>query len=314
MTLLAGAQLVGQIGQGPGTTREAALSGTSAGACCRLEWASTTTVKLNPYGGSALLVDTDVIALPAAGFTLGTTDNLITAAGADAGAAMAIDTLYHVYFGGTRPAFGAQSLRGSATAPTLVGGAYYLGAAGEATQWRYVGQVRTISNVGVPNFADSLTQRLVASYYNRRRRRLFTCPGYADGGSQTTYTFTNTVHAALNAGAGASVEYLTFGEDAPQLNGHFQLALAGVADVVLGLECAAAIAGTDPIVAVRFNIADADKPGAVTHSDAAASGYRTATLTGSNLSAATATIAADFNRLGAVADPAATYLEAAVWL
>lgn len=282
------------------------LAGARQGYCGgRLVWSTVAIVLFSPYVGNDIEVSGYIMPIDAAGIALNVADNLIDATGADAGAAMAAAaTTYAVYLSNRTVAFGAATLRASTTMPTLVRGTLLLGTTGDAANWRFLGWVRTNAT---PQFVDSVTQRFVINYYNRLLLRMFTCPGYVNDTSQTTYNVAAATHAALNGGTGASLEYIANGEDAVNLFAHFQASLVGAGDFLGGIEVAAAIAGTDPAVVARLNSAsnDADVSAALIETPAA--GYRTATLTGAAL-ATTTSLCADTVRAGAAADPPTTYL------
>ncbi len=76
-----------------------------------------------------------------------TTDNILTSAGADSGAAAAANTTYCVYASNSLPVFASSDLRLCATAPTDG----YLGAAGDAQYWRHVGWCRTDASTQFTN-------------------------------------------------------------------------------------------------------------------------------------------------------------------
>jgi hypothetical protein len=82
-----------------------------------------------------------------------------------------------------------------------------------ATTRRYVGTIRINATGGQTE--DTATQRFVANYYNRVSRRLFSCPAYADGNSQTTYTTTSLTWAEANGGTGSKVEFVSCNGEIP---------------------------------------------------------------------------------------------------
>src|SRR5437016_14441337 len=63
----------------------------------RLQADSTTQMSLQRYSGDTVEVNGLNVSIGTSGITRLTTDNLITSTGADAGAAMAVSTLYYVY-------------------------------------------------------------------------------------------------------------------------------------------------------------------------------------------------------------------------
>lgn len=188
-------------------------SGTGAGVFeGRLSYVDTTHVNLGRYSGDAITINGSSQAIGSAGLTLITTDNLITNTGADSGGAMAINTLYYIYASNSAASFGASGVRGSTTAPTRFNGTYYLGTSGNAANWRFVGWVRTISNAGTANFADSETQRLVVNYYNRQLKRMYSNPAYVNDNTLTAFVFTSATWAGVSAGAD-TLQFISNGED-----------------------------------------------------------------------------------------------------
>lgn len=143
------------------TAQEHMLSG-------RLERQSATQLRYNVYAGRYLEINGEVYTVDgtAAGGQIDTTDNLITATGADAGAAMGASTVYYVYCSNASASPFASDCRGSTTAASAYRGGQYLGTSGNAANWRLVGLVRTN---GSTQFVDSASQRFVLSYFNRRR-------------------------------------------------------------------------------------------------------------------------------------------------
>lgn len=182
----------------------------------RLQRDSATQVSLQNYKGAVVEINAERVAIGSAGFTLLNTANLITAAGADSGGAPAVTTLYYVYVSNSKATFAALGIRLSATAPSLLNGVKYLAAAGNGANWRFVGWIRTISNGGTVNFADSITQRLVINYYNRLDVQLFSSPGYVDDAAGSGFTeANNNVWHELHAATGdAHLDFISNGEDA----------------------------------------------------------------------------------------------------
>jgi hypothetical protein len=140
---------------------------------------------------------------------------------------MAASTLYYVYLSNSNATTFASSLRGSTTARTSFNGIRYLGASGNASNWRFIGYVRTD---GSTHFVDSLTQRFVINYYNRRVLPLHTDPGYNNDNSETTYSTSSTTYTEGNGGTGSKVEFIANGEDGSNYQATFVIVTAsGVA-------------------------------------------------------------------------------------
>lgn len=126
----------------------------------RLDYNSTTSVKLQGVDATSKKIVVNSYAVDCStALVCNKTDNLITSAGADAGSAMSVSTLYYGYVSNHLATFAPSSLRFSTTAPTNG----YLGATGNAANWRYVGDCYLWSD---GNFKDEATIRAVRSEYN----------------------------------------------------------------------------------------------------------------------------------------------------
>lgn len=101
---------------------------------------STTQFQIGPKGAlrDTIAVNNELVSV-ATPFTCDTTDNLITAIGADAGSGPSASTLYYAYVSNSQASFAPSDLRLSATAPT----AGYLAGSGNGAHWRFVGAVAT---------------------------------------------------------------------------------------------------------------------------------------------------------------------------
>ena len=244
---------------------------------------------------------------------LNVADNLLTAAGADSGGAMAVNTTYAVYVSDPTVAYQPASVRASATLPVRVNGVYYLGAAGDAAKWRFCGWVRTIDNGGVPEFTNTVLQRFVINYYNKRTLKLFRCPGYLDDNLQTTYTAQKAAWGVIKANDYA-LEWIDNGEDGSPFRAQISWAATLVTHFVyIGI-------GLDSITSPKASGQDITAPLA-TGIDVYS--YPTSTIADPHATPGTArsanylcwtnnnveTIFADDDRKGAAADPAITYIE-----
>lgn len=181
----------------------------------RMQRDSATAISLRPYKGKSVVVNGEIVGTPTGGRSCANTDNLITATGANSGGAPTVNTLYYAYVSNGRASYASRSLRLSASAPTTLRGQKYLASSGNGANWRFVGWVRTISNGGTPNFADSLTQRLVINYHNRRDLPMITCPGYVDGNNNTTFNESaSATWKEIHAGTGdGHLDFVATGED-----------------------------------------------------------------------------------------------------
>ena len=144
-------------------------------------------------------------------FYVDTSTNLIDANGISTGANPSASTLYYAYMNPE------GTLRLSATAPSFYEGRKVLSATAEGRNWVFLAFAYTNAST---QFEDDDDGRHVANYYNRVRKRLFTCPAYSNGGTETSYSHTNTAYAAANAGTGATVSYIHNGEDCPEFTVH----------------------------------------------------------------------------------------------
>lgn len=285
----------------PGILPYALLANTFQG---RIERTSATVVTLNRYNGDLVVVNNVEVAIGTSGIALATTDNLITATGADAGAAMAASTLYYVYVSNSSASFAPSDLRASATAPSRVSGVYYLGTSGNALNWRFVGYVRTSS---ATEFVDTETDRGVSNYYNRRPLTLRLRPGYVDDNLVTTYVFAAANFTAVNGGTGATMSFIANGEDAvtAHLSANFSSAAGSNGRMGLGIDST-----TQPENAQVCDSAlalETTPPLTITP----AQGYHTISMLIQS-GGVSVTVYADHSRLGAAADVPGTMAYATV--
>lgn len=196
---------------------------------------TATSLRLDRYSNAQAVSNGEVVEVNLA-MALLTTDNLIDADGDDAGAGgMAASTLFYVYVSNGGATFAPNQMRASATAPTVVEGVYYLGASGNAANWRFLAFVATDA---AAELRDDPAARLVVNYYNRRPLSLFACPAYVDDNAQTTYALNTAAFAPINGGTGDSVTWISNGEDAAwlQADAHFSSAGASTAYVGVGFD------------------------------------------------------------------------------
>lgn len=168
------------------------------------------TLTLLPYKGNQILINGLSTTVPGAGMARLVGANLITAAGADSGAPGAASTLYYVYVSNAKASFSPSSIRLSATAPTLVNGVKYLGGAGNALNWRFVGWVRLNAT---PQFESSETSRFIVNYYNRLALTLFCAPGWSDSNAFGVTLMPQGAWGLLNGGVGDGFKWIGNGED-----------------------------------------------------------------------------------------------------
>ena len=293
------------------------------------------TIGLKAYTSTLVEVDGELLDLCSGvdGPRCGTGDSLINSQGGETGVAPGSSTLYYAYVsnangslapsGGSAGSEGACTprLRLSATAPSFIqrsalGGVStspwqqatlgkYLGQTDQARRWRFVGWVYTTSGSG---FADSDTQRFVANYYNRIKKRLFPCPAYNNNNAVTTFTLNSGSWTAMNGGTGAKLEYISNGEDSVHFHASMSKADAGGAPThAIAFEEGSA----NNIVAGKMNIV-AGTYGTITVSYVAqpGEGYRYVQFMGRN--SVSHSIHADQGRNGASADVPESFICAEV--
>ena len=267
----------------------------------RLIYASATSLSIEGFGRRGE-VNGGLMACSSLAPLVSTSENTIDAAGADSGNPPSASTLHYVYLRQS----GTLAL--SETSPTAVDGVPYLGASDEAAMWAFVGWAYVNAST---EFEDSDTARHVISKYGRRPKRLLARPAYTNNNAATTFALNTATWAALNAGTGDSVSYISNPDLPVQGEAVFTLGAAttGVVHVGVGYN------GTTPDFAAGFgNLSLAGSSVAVPIYVAAANPVTAKTLDlVAMTSAAAATFAADLARNGASADPCATFLLAWVW-
>ena len=273
----------------------------------RLDLTSSTQITLLRHNGGKIVVGTEYVD-PGSGLILVTTDNLITSTGVDAGGAMAANTLYYLYVSNSLASFAPIDLRASTTAPSLVGGVYYLGSSGNALNWRFAGLARTNGSVQVE---DNTTNRLLLNYYNRKKKTLLAAPGYIDGNSFSSYTTSSTAWTPANGGTGSRISFLSFGSDNEvEFHAHF-IADPSVSQIAaLGIS---ALDSTTDTKVMTQTPTGARGIGSISWSTLPTDGYHTCDLL-VRVSGGVGIYYADNERGGAVSDPYLTYLHGIVWL
>jgi hypothetical protein len=166
-----------------------ALLGAVSANDVRLEYVTATSLQLaGMYGTTGKITINGTNLDCSASFpTVAPTDNLITATGADSGGACGASTSYTIYASNSLATTFPSDVRLSATAHT--GG--YLGAAGNALNWKLVGWCKTTA---ASQFAFSATQKLVCSKFNPRFLTAYVT-------ESTSHTYANTWRIWNNASA-----------------------------------------------------------------------------------------------------------------
>lgn len=292
----------GLVGTDNTTTYNLAPKDTFEG---RLSRTSSTQCTLAGFGrGEVIEIDGDSILISSlSSANLDTTANLLSSTGTDSGGAMGASTLYYVYVSSPTASFAASSVRASATAPSLLNGVYYLATSGNGAKWRFVGWTRTN---GSTQFVDTETQRFVINFYNQRPLHLFSCPGYNDNNTQTSYTFTSTTWQAANGGTGSKIEWIADGMHSAEFHASGLLGTSGGnAFIGIGIDSTA-----NAKVGGFANLGTFATP-SLTWAETPAAGYHAADLL-QRVSAGTGTFYADEVRGGSATDPRYTYIEAMI--
>lgn len=264
---------------------------------------------LLPFNGNQIEINRKLLTVPTLGLTRNVADHLIDGAGADAGVAPSVSTLYFVYVSNANATFSPSSIRLSATAWTTVNGVRYLGNVGNALNWRFVGWAKTDAT---PQFVSNETSRRIINWYNKLRLPLLANPGYVDDNAPTIYQVSSTTYVELNGGVGARVDFISNGVDAIDFSGIFCAqagpgfsALFGLGiDTVAGPESFCLVGATGTIV---------NETATTRYCDILSEAAHFVALLGlTNSGSAAANIFADFERDGAASDPRGTLVRGTV--
>ena len=188
---------------------------------------SATTLNYARDNGNKILINGSVRTIPAAGYSRVFNESLIDATGADTGAGTVADTFYHAYVSNGLATFSPDSLRLSSTAPTLVDGVNYLGAAGNALNWIHIGWVFTNATnrfdtqeyAGPPYAAGSFDANFhIMNRYNRRLINVLSYPSYTDDSANNFFTTAaSAVIVGINNGNGDNFSIISNGEDETEM-------------------------------------------------------------------------------------------------
>ena len=175
----------------------------------RLDYSDASTLALNPVAGLSGLIEVNGESVDCSTpLTLAKTANLISAAGADVGSAMSAGTFYYVYVSNSSASYAPSSVRASTTAPT----AGYLGASGNAAEWRYVGDCYLWSD---GSFYDTAQLRLVRSEYNTKLVKVAAI-------FPSTWNYATATWREVNAGSGVTRGYF-LGDGKNQIDMNLQM-------------------------------------------------------------------------------------------
>jgi len=289
----------------------------------RLTLESATQLSLRPYNGKHVGVSGQLVEIPwladqtIVGFTVDTSATLISSDGLNTGLTPSASTVYYVYVSNGFAKYAPKQLRlSSSSRSTNKFGVNYLGTSENATNWRYVGMVKTIdAGGGVPNFVDSETQRFVINWNNPRPLKMFTCPGYVDQVAPVSYAETTSANwKEIHGGVGSRLSFLSHGQDVVKYYAKAYLDFPDEAN-----DYASIGVGHDDIVTVEVL---ADPPyntdlnkvigGDIQlhHSYVPAEGDRQLLFLITPTATASINVSATGSRMGATASPAYSYLEA----
>ncbi len=273
----------------------------------RFKRASANTIDLEEVGPASAF-DTFVIAN---GITTAwdiSTQNAMTNAGASTGATVAssVSTIFGVYWCQAGAFSGGVGF--STSAPVRVDGSYRLNSSGDGLSCLFLGWIRT-SAAGA--LVDTVQDRHVVNYWNRRQATLELCPGYTNDNAVTTYTKASATWTTIGASAAASaVSFLANGEDAYDVFATFVTQSSAVNPDKFGL----GISTTQPVVTCSASANAGNFRSASCRQVAAPSnGLVTVSMLTVQQGGSTATFVADFARDGAASDPPATYIRGLVW-
>jgi hypothetical protein len=229
-------------------------------------------------------------------FVLRTTDVLLNALGGYSSSSMSASTLYYVYMNPD------GVVKASATAPTYSWyGVRVLGLNAAARDWLFIGYAYTNAST---EFDDDQVNRNICNWYNRIRKSILLRPGYVNDDSNTAYTVSSTVFAAVNAGTDATGSYISTGEDSVAFFVKYYALPGASATIRCGLGDNSTTSAT---VAGMSEAAAASNDTSVPFVFTPAEGRRTVTLLAARVTA-NGTMRADMSRLGSDTDPATTYL------
>jgi hypothetical protein len=167
--------------------------------CARTTFVSATAIKVGPYNGDLLKINGSVYRIPAAG--IAGVANTSVFVGGVAGQSLAASTLYYVYAFVNAGVVTADFRTGTHSTSSTAGNIGTEILTGDDTR-TLVGMIRTNAS---SQFADSLAQRFVVSWANRRS--IGTSAAFS-----TTRTTTSTTNVELNTEI--RNEFLTWGDEA----------------------------------------------------------------------------------------------------
>lgn len=272
-----------------------------------LQGASQSKIDLVPVGPDS--VAGGVIIPPGLTTTFDTAvQNAMAGTGLSTGATVSasFNTIFAVYWCSAGDFSGGLGF--STTMPTLQNGILSLGAGAIPILCRFLGWIRTGAAGGL---VDSLQNRQVVNYLNRRRTPLYINPGYVDDNTVTTYTRNSATWTSMRATAAESqCTFIGNGEDAALFTLNAMIDGAPTATVKFGI----GLSTTQPLSIGSFSANAGNRPSSsCTYTFAPASGtlYTPQMLTVNSVN--NATYVADTARDGAAADAPATLLAGTIF-
>lgn len=170
-----------------------------------------------------------------------------------------------------------------------------------------LGTIRTTSTTATE---DSAAKRFVANVYNPVSRQLFTCPGYSDGNTATTYNITATSFGEVNGGTGSKAEFLV------ALDGQTVTAgatLNGTAPAASTMHMGVSVDSTSTAYSASSLNAAASGTATVGVGSTFSAGYHYFDIL-AKVTSGTGTMAADYARFGGASDPRATFISGSIEL
>lgn len=277
----------------------------------RVQLVSASTLGLVPFNGSRVLINGERQILPSAGQQLVKTANVISAVGADTGAAMVAGTLYCLYCSDSRATTFPVEMRASTTLPTVgTDGVKRLGAIGSnAASWLFVGAAYLD---GAGNFLDVNQTRHVASYYNRTLTRCHRPIGWVDDGAVTVFNLASANYAPIFGGGAIGnddvLSIVDLGIDDNQVQLDFTIDQTVAAEWSVAISAANITPSSNFPAAVHQDgpvAAGVGRTGVVAYAQRTLGfpGLRTYTACGRSAAAAQLRFRADLARNGASGDP-----------
>lgn len=240
---------------------------------CQLTYVSGTSIKLMPYNGNGLQIAGVMYQIPSAGVASGSPATGSNYLDGVASQTLAASTLYYVYVFNNS---GTLTLDFSATshATDTTAGNFGVEIKTATASRTLVGMIRTNAT---PNFVNSVTQRFVVSYYNRRNLGLV-------NGFSASRTTTSVTYVELNSEI--RCEFVTWADEAVVVGGNAVINTTGTdACVALSID-----GSTTPVDAqARWGVTTSLTTVPLAISQAQSEGYHYVTVLGAETGGSTLT-------------------------